>query len=192
MVFYKICRGICNALFNIFFRVKVVGRERIPEDNRAIVCSNHISNLDPITLAIAVPRPIHFMAKKELFNNKLLKGLIEKLGAFPVDREGSDLSAIRNSMKILKKDGILGIFPEGTRVYEPDIKNAKPGIGLIAIKTQAPIIPIYIDSKYKPFGKILVKIGEPIEVDKYYKQKTTSEDYKKLSEDIMYSIYSLK
>jgi len=192
LTFYKVCRGICNVLFRIFFRFKVIGKEKIPKDGKVIVCANHISLLDPIALAISIPRPINFMAKKELFENKFSKWLIGNLGAFPVDREGSDLSAIRNSMKVLKNNGILGIFPEGKRVYEPDIKNAKPGIGIIAVKAQAPVIPIYIDSKYRIFGKVLIKVGDPIKVDKYHKQKTTGEDYKKLSEEIMYSIYSLK
>ncbi len=192
MLFYKICKGICNVLFRIIFKFQVIGKEKIPAEGKIIMCANHINILDPITLAIAVPRPIRFMAKKELFKNKFLRWFIEKLGAFPVDREGSDLSAIRNSMKILRNEEILGIFPEGTRVKKPDIKNAKPGIALIAIKAQAPIIPIYIESEYKPFRKILVRIGDPIKVDKYHKQKMTTEDYKKLSEYIMHSIYSLK
>lgn len=192
MSFYKFCRGICKFLYKIFFRFQVEGIEKVPEQGKLIVCANHINLLDPITLAIAIPRPIHFMAKKELFDNKLLKALLEKLGAFPVDREGADLSAIRNSMNILKKDEILGIFPEGTRVKEFNIENAKPGIGLIAVKAQAPILPIYIESEYKPFRKVIVKIGEPLKVDRFYKQKLKTEDYKKLSEEIMYSIYSLK
>lgn len=192
MSFYKFCRGICKFLYKILFRFQVEGIEKVPEQGKLIVCANHINLLDPITLAIAIPRPIHFMAKKELFDNKLLKALLEKLGAFPVDREGADLSAIRNSMNILKKDEILGIFPEGTRVKEFNIENAKPGIGLIAVKAQAPILPIYIESEYKPFRKVIVKIGEPLKVDRFYKQKLKTEDYKKLSEEIMYSIYSLK
>lgn len=192
MYFYKFCRGLCSFLFKIIFRFKVIGNDKIPADGRVIVCANHINLLDPITLAIAVPRPIRFMAKKELFDNRFLRRLLEKLGAFPVDREGSDLSAIRNSMKILGDEEILGIFPEGTRVNKPDIKNAKPGIALIAVKAQAPIVPIYIESRYKPFRKVLVKVGEPIEVKKFYKQKMSTKEYKKLSEDIMNSIYSLK
>lgn len=192
MYFYKICRGIGLVLFKIFFRFKVTGKENVPNEGKIILCSNHISNIDPVTVGLAFPRQVHFMAKKELFENKFLKWLIENLGAFPVDRKSADLSAIRNSMKILKNEKVLGIFPEGTRVTKPSIDNAKPGVGLICIKGKSPVVPLYIESKYRPFGKIIVKIGKPMYFDEYYNKKMTTDDYRMISQDILKSIYSLK
>ena len=126
-------------------------------------------------VAIAVPRPISFMAKKELFENKLLGKLVTSLNAFPVDREGSDLSAIRNSLKVLKEEKILGIFPEGTRVDKMDLESTKSGIGLIAIKGKAPVVPIYIDSKYRLFSKVNITIGETLSFENLYGEKLNSE-----------------
>lgn len=191
MHFYKVIRFLAILIFNIIFRIDIQGRENIPAKGRIILCSNHISLLDPVVLAIAVPRPISFMAKKELFNNKILSILISKLGAFPVDRKGSDISAIRSSLKVLKEEKILGIFPEGTRVKKMDLDSAKPGISLISIKGKSSIIPVYIQSKYKLFSKISVKIGEPIYLDKYFDKKLSTEEYKNISKDILKSIYSL-
>lgn len=74
MTFYKVCRGICNVLFRIFFRFKVIGKEKIPKDGKVIVCANHISLLDPIALAISIPRPINFMAKKNFLKINFLNG----------------------------------------------------------------------------------------------------------------------
>ncbi|NMB07995.1 MAG: 1-acyl-sn-glycerol-3-phosphate acyltransferase [Tissierellia bacterium] len=192
MAFYHIARFIVNIVFRIIFRINIKGRENIPQDGRLIICSNHISLLDPIMVAIAVPRPISFMAKKELFENKLLGKLVTSLNAFPVDREGSDLSAIRNSLKVLKEEKILGIFPEGTRVDKMDLESTKSGIGLIAIKGKAPVVPIYIDSKYRLFSKVNITIGETLSFENLYGEKLNSEDYGYISKEIMKSIYSLK
>lgn len=190
--FYRLCYFIGNVVFRIIFRFKVTGKHNIPKEGKVILCSNHISDLDPLILGLAIPRNIRFMAKKELFENKFLGGLVNALGAFPVDRKAADLSAIRNSLNVLKNDEVLGIFPEGTRVTEKNIENAKPGIALISIKAKAPVIPIYIESKYKVFSKIKINIGEPIYFNEYYGKKLKTEDYKILSQEIMKSIYSLK
>lgn len=192
LFFYKFCHLIGNIIFRIIFRFRVTGKENIPTEGKVILCSNHISELDPVILGIAVPRRIRFMAKKELFKNKFLGWLVSALGAFPVDRKSADLSAIRNSLTVLKNNEVLGIFPEGTRVYEENIENAKPGIALISIKAKAPIVPIHIESKYKPFSKIKINIGEPIYFSEYYNKKIRTEDYKILSQEIMKAIYSLK
>ena len=192
MYFYHIARFVVNIVFKIIFRFDIEGRENIPEKGRIVLCSNHISVLDPIMLAIAIPRPIIFMAKKELFKNKVLAKLIYSLGAFPVDREGHDLSSIKMSLRTLKEEKILGIFPEGTRVRQMNLDNVKPGVSLISIKSKSPVVPVYIESKYKLFNKVVIKIGEPIYFNDYFGKKLTNEDYKDISVDIMQSIYSLK
>ena len=192
MYFYHISRFIANIIFRLIFRIEIVGKENIPKEGRVILCSNHISNFDPIMLGIAVPRPISFMAKKELFEKKLLGKLISGLGSFPVDREGSDLSAIRNSLKVLKEEKMLGIFPEGTRKYNMDLENIKAGIGLIAIKGKSPVLPVYIDAKYRMFSKVKITIGKPMNFDNYKDKKLGADEYREISKDIMRSIYGLK
>ncbi|EOD01640.1 lysophospholipid acyltransferase family protein [Caldisalinibacter kiritimatiensis] len=192
MSFYSFAKGLMFFLLKLLYKIEVNGIENIPNKGKGIICSNHISLLDPIVVAIATPRKINFMAKKELFNNSLLRFLLNKLGAFPVDRKGTSLSAVKSSLKVLKQDSLLGIFPEGTRVRIENIENAKPGISMISIKSKSPIIPIYIQTNYRIFSKITVHIGHPIEFSDYYREKLTTEDYKNLSKNVMKEIYSLK
>ncbi|WIV10950.1 lysophospholipid acyltransferase family protein [Proteiniborus sp. MB09-C3] len=192
MSLYGFLRGILLVIFRIIFRIEVTGIENIPIEGKIIVCSNHVSMLDPITVATSIPRRIYFMAKKELFEKKFFGSLLEKLGAFPVDRDGADLAAIRNSLKILKCENILGIFPEGTRNKMEDVDSAKPGIAMISIKGKAPIIPIYIDTQYKLFRKIRVIIGKQIITEEYYDQKLNMDDYREISRQVMTTIYNLK
>ncbi len=192
MYFYRIVRIIANIIFRIIFRIEVNGKENVPKEGPLVLCSNHISNFDPIILGITFPRPIIFMAKKELFNNKLLGQLIKALGAFPVDREGSDIGAIKTSLRVLKQGQVLGIFPEGTRTQKMDLDNVKPGVALICIKSKTPVIPVFIESKYRLFSKVVVNIGKPIYFDEYYDKRLESKDYIELSKDIMKTIYSLR
>ena len=192
MLFYKICYYVGNAIFRIVFRFNVVGKDNMPKEGRVILCSNHISNFDPLILGLAVPRKIRFMAKKELFKNKFLNKFLTMLGAFPIDREGASISSIKTSLSILKNEEVLGIFPEGTRVFKEDITKAKPGIGMITITGKSPVVPVFINSKYKIFSKVNIIIGEPLTFDEYYDKKLNKEDYTLISQNIMRAIYSMK
>lgn len=190
-MFYNIMRSLTRIVFSIFYRIRIVNKDNIPKEGNLILAANHTHFLDPVMLAYTTKRPIHFIGKKELFENKFLASILYRLNAFPVDREGSDLSAIKKSLKILKDQEILGIFPEGTRVSEFDLNNAKSGIGLMALKTDTPVVPIYIDSDYKLFKKIRITVGQPITY-KPKDKKPTREEYEEVSQDILMKIYALK
>lgn len=192
MTFYRLVKGLAATIMKTLYKIEVVGIENIPLEGRAILCANHFSNWDPILVAIVVPRQVFFMAKKQLFNIKTVSHVVKKLGAFPVDRDGADLSAVRNSLKILKDGGLLGMFPEGTRTKDEKTDNAKPGIAMIGIKGKSPVIPIYISSSYKIFSKIKIVIGEQIQLDEHYNKKGSVEDYRIISQRIMDSIFNLK
>lgn len=192
MTFYNIVRGIVKVIFKIIYRIEVIGKENIDNQGKLIVCSNHSHIFDPILLAIIYPEQLHFMAKIELFKNKFLSYIFRKLGAFPISRKETDLSAIKNALRVLKQDKVLGIFPEGTRVTEFDLKNAKPGTALLSVKSKSPILPIYIEGNYKIFSKIRVYIGKPIEFSDYYGKRLNNEEYTLLGEEILKGIYSLK
>lgn len=192
MKFYTFARGLVKLVFKLVYRVKVYGEENIPMMEKLIVCANHSNNLDPVIIGIIFPREISFMAKKELFENKFLKFVLSRMGAFPVDRNESDIKAIKNALRVLKEDGVLGIFPEGTRVegFNPD--NVKSGTALISIKSKSRILPIYLEGNYKIFTTINVHIGEPIDFSEYYGQRLDSETYSKLSKDVLKEIYTIK
>lgn len=191
-MFYKIIKTVAGLILKIFFPITVHGLDNIPNDGNLVLASNHASNWDPIFISIGVSRQIHWMAKKELFKNKFLASFLNKLGAFPVDREDTDINAIKNALRVLKDDGILGIFPEGTRVDGFDLSNAKHGAALLSVRSKSPILPVYIESNYKVFRKINIYIGKPINYWKDLERRPSSQDYTTISEDLLSTIYNLK
>ncbi len=191
MKFYTFARGLVNIIFKFIYRINVHGKENIPMSEKLIVCSNHHHNLDPVIIGLIFPREVSFMAKKELFENKVLKFILTKMGAFPVDRKESDIKAIKNALRVLKEDGVLGIFPEGTRVEEFNLDNVKSGTALISIRSKSRILPLYVEGTFKFLSKINVYIGEPIDFSEYYDQKLDSETYSKLSKDVLKEIYTI-
>lgn len=191
-MFYSVIKFLANVIFRILYRVKSYGLENVPKEGKFILCSNHANNLDPVFISIVIPRKISWMAKKELFQYKITSYLGYKLGAFPVDRSQSDISAIKNALRVLKEDKILGIFPEGTRVKKIDLDSAKPGVALLSIKSGAPILPVHIESTYKLFSKINIYIGEPMDISNKDGSKPSQEDYLDRSKLVLKTIYGLK
>ena len=190
-MFYNFAKGIVFIFQKLFFRIEIYGKENIPMSGRLILCSNHHSNWDPVTLAVFFPRQVHWMAKKELFENKIFAKLLFSLGVFPVDREGNDLTAIKKSLRILKEERVLGIFPEGTRVKYFNDDFIKSGLALIAVKSQSPVLPVYSEGNYKLFSKIKIIIGQPIYIELEDNAKLSNEKYTEISKDIMKKVYEL-
>jgi len=190
-LFYSLVKAIAFVIFNFVFRIKVEGKEQIPVSGRLVLCSNHKSNWDPLILASVFPRKIAWMGKKELFENKLLKASLSWLGVFPVDRQVADISAVKTALRILKAEKVLGIFPEGTRVKEFNPENAKAGVALLAMKSKAPVLPVYIEGSYKLFSILRITIGEPLEYHKEYTGKLGNEEYSNISQEILAKIYKL-
>ncbi len=183
---YKILKIILYPIFKLIFLFKVKDRPKhIPEKN-LIICANHKSLLDPILLALASKREINFMAKKELYNNKFFGYILRKLYAFPVDRGNNDIDAVRQSIKVLKQDKLLGIFPEGTRVKDSEIsrENFKDGVALIATKTNSNILPVRIRGKYGLFSRVTVEFKDIIKVEDF-----DSTNKKNLYQNIMDEVY---
>lgn len=165
--FYKNVVSVLNSLMTLVYKPKIEGIENLNIDNNFILAGNHKSVLDAPLLAISLEQNVRFMGKKELFENNFFNYLFTKLGAFPVDREGVDINAIKTAMRLLKEGEILGIFPEGTRNKTNQILLPfKEGTTRIAIKTNKPIIPFGISGKYKIGGGITIKFGEAIDFNK--------------------------
>ena len=163
-VIYKIFAGIVGFLFNI----RVVRREEESDEGRFIVCANHTSATDPVVICYAFRKhQVRYMAKKELFKVPVIAPLIKLLGAFPVDRGGNDVGAIRNAVDMIKDGKCMGIFPQGHRYPSVDPRDTKTknGAALIATRAEADIIPAYIvrkNNKFKLFRRTYVIIGERI------------------------------
>ena len=192
-MFYNIVVRILKILVFLIFNLEIYNSESFSKSKgRYIICCNHTSMIDPVIIAVSTKRKIHYMGKKELFQNKFLGYIFSKLGAFPVDREGVSFSAIKNSVAVLNKNEVLGIFPEGTRVHGYNENNAKPGIALIAYKTNAKIIPVYIEGNYKFRGKIKIFFGEEKNYFENYTGKYNTEKYTEIGKEILKDIYNLE
>lgn len=151
----------------VVYRLEVEGKENIPKENNYIVAPNHLSTLDPPMITAVLPRPIAYMAKKELFENPFLCWWLNWLGAFAVDRENLSVSTIRTVLTIKKTEWVFGIFPQGTRQAPGKISSVTKGFASLAKTTKCGILPIGIigsDEVHRwPFtGKIKIKIGEII------------------------------
>ena len=192
---YRVVVTIIRPFVRILYRLKVIGLENIPEKNGVIICPNHTSNADPVVLAVSLKRQIYFMAKAELFKNKILRKLFKMVGAFPVERGKRDSSAIDNAEKILKNGEQLGLFIEGTRSKTDDFLRPKTGCAMIAYKTGATIIPVGItgtgEHKLKIFKKNIVSIGKPITMNQLNITEGTGKEFREASRFIMESIKKL-
>src|SRR5699024_5720209 len=150
---YKIAKIVVSFIFFPLYRIRVIGKENIPDKGPVIICSNHISNLDPPIVGITAPRDIFFMAKADLFNKRWIGKLLKSIQAFAVKRGGSDRNALRKGLSILKEGHTLGLFPEGTRSKTGEIGEPLAGVGFFAIRSEAVIIPCYVTGPYKPFRR---------------------------------------
>ncbi len=186
MIIYKIALWLCTASIKLLFNFKVVGRENIPKDKNFIIVSNHTSNLDPPILGVAVKMPISFMAKEELFKNKLFGGLIRKLGAFPVSRGSGDISAIKTALRLLKDGKNMVIFPEGGRSKTQGmLKKGKSGAVLLATKAGCGLLPVGISADFKFRGKVTVSIGQYIDFSEYKDKKLSAEELQTMTDEIL-------
>ncbi len=159
---YRMVVCILRIIFFLFFRVRTSGKENIPPEGPAILCSNHISWWDPPFLTVVTPRPIHFMAKRELFDIPIFGPFLASLLAFPVKRGGGDRRAVRQALGILEGDEVVGMFPEGTRRRGNQEARFLRGAAYLAQVSGAPLIPMGISGRYGFVSRLRMVIGEPI------------------------------
>lgn len=176
MNLYPFGKALCNGILYPIYQFEVIGKENFPTDGGVLLCSNHISNLDPPTVGIAAPRQVHFMAKEELFSAPVLGKILPHINAFPVKRGMSDREALRKGLSILKEGKVLGLFPEGTRSETGEIGKGLAGAGFFALRSKAQIVPCAVIGPYKPFKRLKVVFGKPIEFDDYRKNKVSAEE----------------
>ena len=187
MSFYNFMLKLFSIFSKTFFKFEVIGTENIPSEGNLIIAANHKSNLDPIFVASAVnkKRKKTAIAKEELFMNKILTKILNKVEIIPINRQNPGLGTIKRILKYIKNDYALVMFPEGTRSKTDDFNNAKAGLSLFATKAKAEIVPCTIYSSYKLFKPAKIYFGKPISLEEYYKQKLTSEDHERISGEVM-------
>lgn len=148
---------------------KITGRENVPMDGPVVFIGNHKTNADPILLGVASPRPVNFVAKAELFKNPIVGWFLKVVGGIPIHRGEQDVGAMRESLRVLKNQGALGIFPEGTRIPQQHcLGEFKNGALMIALRGGATVVPVAIKNSHH-FCSFLhrdvsVQIGKPMEL----------------------------
>ncbi|WLR43752.1 lysophospholipid acyltransferase family protein [Bacillus carboniphilus] len=175
MTFYTFSRSVVKFLMKSLYRIEVEGIENIPDEGGVLLCSNHINNWDPPLVGISSPRPVRFMAKEEIFHKKVIGTIIANLGAFPVKRGMSDREALRKGLKILKNGEVLGLFPEGTRSKNGQLKEGLAGAGFFALRSDASVVPCAIIGPYKRFNKVKIIFGSPIDFTELRANKNSAE-----------------
>ncbi len=159
---YNIIRPIIAFIYKVVFRPNIVGASNIPKKGRIILAGNHTSNFDAPLLMCATKRNVHFLAKKELWDGPK-KLIFANLGLIPVDRKNKDGNALIMAERYLKKEMLIGIFPEGTTEKTGEMLKFKKGAVKMAIDTNTKIVPFVITGKYNPFSKNLqIKFLKPI------------------------------
>ena len=182
----------------VLFGLKVIGTENIPRQGGFIFAVNHQSYVDPPLIGSAVPRVLHFFAKKELFENFLFKVLISYFNAIPVRRGIYDPESISRALGALKEGGGLMFFPEGTRGDGIDLLPPKPGIGMIAKRAGVPIIPAFTrgTSQLKRAllarKRVTVIVGEPVWPEEFAAFGDDKQGYLELAVKVMVRIRELK
>lgn len=186
----KITRAIFKVFYGVFFDLTITGEENFPVDEGFVICPNHNSQHDPLVLGAGLNRIVYAMAKKELFKYKISNWFFSNINTIPVDRDNMDISVIKKSLRLLKreKEGLI-IFAEGTRNFGDKALEVKPGVAMLATKAKVPIVPVSIDSTYRLFSPINVTVHEPIYLDEYYDQRNSTETYQQITQEIMDDIY---
>jgi 1-acyl-sn-glycerol-3-phosphate acyltransferase len=169
-ILYRIAVFLARLCFTLFARWEVEGREAVPLRGPLIIVANHLSNADPPVLMASLPRRVLFMAKRGLFQNPFTAFLLRSVGAFPLSRDGRDVGALVWALRLLQRGHALVLFPEGTRSRDGCLKRGLSGVAYLALKSQAPILPVAITGTERipgfwrialPFCRIGVRIGSP-------------------------------
>lgn len=196
---YVIGRALFRTLFRLVFRWRVEGAERVPPTGGVLLAANHASYLDPPLLGSAARRPVHFMAKAELFEIPVLSWILPRVNAFPVRRGAADRNAIRTAIELLRQGEAVAIYPEGTRTRTGELLPPQRGAGLIALKAGVPVVPVALIGTFRPFriekgipriNRFVVRFGEPIDLSSYL-QSDSKELVDQISERLMREIAAL-
>ncbi len=177
---YVLVWTVVGILAKVFCACKVRGAENLPPDGGVIMACNHVSYLDPPIAAVSIRRRMKFVAKEELFSIPVLGPLIAALGAFPIARGRADRAGLRTAERYLRAGNVILVFPEGTRSPDGRLQTPEPGLGLLALRTQAPVVPMAVVGTDRALplhspvprpAKITVYIGPPLRFPEYCGQR---------------------
>ncbi|MBQ9198332.1 MAG: 1-acyl-sn-glycerol-3-phosphate acyltransferase [Clostridia bacterium] len=191
---YTVCRGLFGVLFHTvcpirYYNAQALTRAEAPY----IIISNHKAAIDPFVLAIPVKKyEIRFIGKRELTGNKLVEWAVTKLHMIPVSRHATDMTAMRSCMQTLREGHVLGIFPEGTRHLPELMQTVESGAAMIALRANVPIIPVYLSGRVRPFHRVRVRVGEPMQIADIKEQGVNSDTIRQLCDRIRDTFYAMR
>lgn len=195
-----------RVLFSTCFRWRVFNPERVPREGPVILASNHASFLDPPLIGASLPRPINYLARDTLFRFPLVGAVLRSWNSVPVDREGGGAAGLRQILDRLLAGGGIILFPEGTRTRDGHLQAARSGVGLVVIKSSAPVVPVRMFGTFEAFGRhlrfprprrVAVKYGRPVQfADARREARNCSkvrlkEIYREIANDLMREIATL-
>ena len=187
----NVVKGAMYIYLKLVYGMKVEGTEFIPKEGALLFCGNHRSYLDPPIIEVTSKRELHFLAKEELYKNKFLKFLSNFFSTIPVKRNDKDIEAIKTSLKALKKGECIALFPEGTRNGLEKGEKVKEGVAFLSLNSDAKVIPVGISGGEKPFKKVVVHYGKPLDFSEYKNRKKEKEILEKVTANIMDEIIML-
>ncbi|HEU4964703.1 MAG TPA: lysophospholipid acyltransferase family protein [Bacilli bacterium] len=192
-MFYRLGHALFSGYFKVLHRWQVIGKENIPQDGAVLLVSNHISNLDPPLVGCGADRPVHFMAKAELFKVPIFGRVIKDMNAFPVKRGVGDRNALRHVIQLLEDGNVVGIFPEGTRnkTGTDAMGEAHSGAANFALKTGATVVPTAIVGTMEAFKPIKLVFGEPVDLSEFAGVKVNRESIGQVTERITAAVNQL-
>ena len=197
---YRFFHTLFGTIARGAFQYRAYGQENIIEDGPAIMAANHQSYFDPPLVGITCKNELYYLARKTLFEKKLLGPIISRVNALPVDLSRGDLAAFRSILKLLQEGHRTVIFPEGTRSLTGQIQKARPGIGMIIARTLAPVVPMRIFGSFEAWPKggkirphpITVVVGKPMRFKKDDFAAHNREVYQKISEQVLAAVAALE
>jgi 1-acyl-sn-glycerol-3-phosphate acyltransferase len=195
---YEGTRFVARFALPLIARLRPEGVENVPTTGPVMLAPNHLAWADIPLVAYPMKRRVHYMAKIELFEQPVLGGYITRLGAFPVRRGEGDRESLRVAERLLAEGKLVGVFPEGHRSDNHALIHAMPGVALIAMRANAPVVPVAIwgsedcfHGKYGPWAPtVLVRYGEPMTLGEPGK-KRTGDDLKRATDEIMLRIAAM-
>ncbi len=199
--YYWVGYHLSRLLAQIFFRFRILHRERMIQSGPVILAMNHESYLDPPLAGNACDRPIYFLARRNLLGVPVLGSILPKLNVIPVDQEGIDRRALKALIQVVREGNAALVFPEGSRTTDGTLQSGLPGIGLVIAKTLAPVVPMRIFGAHKAlprgggfsFHRITVVVGEPIQFTAGDVDRSAGKDvYARISQRVMDAIATLR
>ena len=178
-------------LYYPIYRLKVVNKKYVPKDGAYIICANHLNMLDALAVVCSNKRKVRFLCKDSIFKNSIVRAALKTADTIPVNRDKNDIESMKRTIKGLKNGDLLGIFPEGTRKGMEKNVKVKNGAAFFAIKSKVKVIPLGIQGSFKPFTKVKLVYGEPLDFSEYYGKEKDKETLDKVSNIIMDKIVML-